>query len=87
MTQVHLRVNEFQTLLFTNKIKQKYRVIALDCGTAGFVQYAIINNTVYYEDFFHTKDIDIVKRYVSLDNDELHAEVYQKMSLMNQYYA
>lgn len=85
--QVHLPTKDYNTLLTLLNRETKFRAIVLDCGIAGIVHYTTIDNVTYYEDFFYSHDGSLNKRYLNLDNDELHAEVYQKLALTNLYYA
>ena len=86
MNQVHLTKEEYTQLLNANNLSTKHRIIPLDCGVAGYVNYIVFNDTLYYEDFFYGND-ELLNIHFAHAFNILHAEIYWKLALMNKYYA
>lgn len=86
MTQVHLEKREFDFIKDILHKNTYYHVLVLDCGVAGFVKYYIIDGIFYYEDTFYTNEHYLNNKLSHYDKENLHAEVYQKLALINQMY-
>lgn len=87
MTQTHLNHLEYTNLLEVLHQKSCYHAIVLDCGVAGIIRYFKINQDFFYEDEFITNHhlFDMINS--SFNREEIHAEIYQKMALINKMYS
>lgn len=85
MKQIHLDREEYLLYLKENNLETKYRVLALDCGVAGYVHYVVHNNTLIFEDYFYANE-DLLQKYFAHAFNILHAEIYWKLALVNKYY-
>ncbi|MCF0106777.1 MAG: hypothetical protein HUJ53_08455 [Holdemanella sp.] len=77
---IHLEPEDFNTILFSKKLKINARVYVLECNVAGVVYMASDDDFLYYLDrFYPTKEKKCI--IDNLNFYDLHKELYRIINL------